>query len=139
VVRLHSEKGIKQMAAVGGSIESVSIRGRTFPVAADADANRKLGGFETEVQANGDGTARKILTRVPWQIDGLQLEIDDDRGDQEFLQAVANEKDFVAVAITFASGITYQGRGTITAELQFSSQNATAGVTLMGPGEMTKQ
>ena len=47
------------MPAVGGSIESVTLNGRPFPVAADAEAQRKLGGWENEVQANGDGfTAR---------------------------------------------------------------------------------
>ena len=33
------------MAAVGGSIESVELEGRGFPVASDAEAQRKLGGF----------------------------------------------------------------------------------------------
>jgi hypothetical protein len=73
------------MGAVGGSIESVSLNGRNFAVAADAEAQRKLGGFENEVMANGDGTARLIKTRVPLSLDGLTVEVDDDRGDQEFL------------------------------------------------------
>ena len=127
------------MAAVGGSIEAISIRGRNFPVASDAEANRKLGGFENEVQANGDGTARIVKSRVPWSLDGVTVEIDDDRADQEFLQEIADAKDFVPVSITLASGHTYQGRGTITGEIQASSQNATAGISLMGPGEMTQQ
>jgi hypothetical protein len=127
------------MAAVGGSIESIDIRGRLFPVAADADANRKLGGFESEVQANGDGTARKIMTRVPWMLDGLTVEVDDNRADHEFLQEVANETDFVAMGITFASGATWQGRGTISGELQYSSQNATCELSLSGPGDLTQQ
>jgi hypothetical protein len=33
------------MTAVGGSIESVSLQGRTFAVAADAESQRKLGGW----------------------------------------------------------------------------------------------
>lgn len=127
------------MAAIGGSIESVSISGRIFPVAADADSNRKLGGFEAEVQANGDGTARKILTRVPWQIDGLSLEIDDTRGDHDFLQGIINGKEFVPITVTYASAYTYMGTGTVAGELQASSQNATAAVTLSGPGELTLQ
>lgn len=127
------------MSAIGGSIESVSIDGRLFSVAADADVTRKLGGFEAEVQANGDGTARKILTRVPWTIDGLTLVIDDDRGDHEFLQEVITRKEYVAIVVTFASSATYQGRGTVAGELGTSSQNATGGVTLSGPGGLTKQ
>jgi len=127
------------MPATGGSIESVTLDGRIFPVAADAETQRKLGGFENEVQSNGNGTARIIKTRVPLAIDGLTIEVDDDRGDHEFLQALSNRNDFFPVAITYASGATYQGRAIITGDLQVSSQNATAAVSLTGPGVLTKQ
>jgi hypothetical protein len=125
--------------AVGGSIESVTLDGREFPVAADAEAQRKLGGFENEVQANGNGTARLIKTRVPLGIDGLTVEVDDDRGDQEFIQDLANRNDFFPVAITYASGNTYQGTAQIVGENPASSQNATQAISLMGPGILTKQ
>jgi osmotically-inducible protein OsmY len=127
------------MAAVGGSIEAVSLAGRIFGVAADAEAQRKLGGFENEVQANGDGTARIIKTRVPLSIDGLTVTVDDTRGDHEYLQELSNRKDYFAISITYASGTTYQGTAIITGELQASSQAATAAVSLMGPGVLTKQ
>lgn len=127
------------MAAVGGSIESITLDGRNFAVAADAEAQRKLGGFENEVQANGDGTARLIKTRVPLSIDGLTVEIDDDRADQEFLQELSNRNDFFPVVISYASGNDYQGTAQIVGETQSSSQNATAAVSLMGPGVLTKQ
>lgn len=127
------------MAAVGGSIESITLDGRGFAVAADAEAQRKLGGFENEVQANGDGTARLIKTRVPLSIDGLTVEIDDDRADQEFLQELSNRNDFFPVVISYASGNDYQGTAQIVGETQTSSQNATAAVSLMGPGVLTKQ
>lgn len=125
--------------AVGGSIESVTLEGRVFAVAHDAEAQRKLGGFENEVRANGNSTARLIKTRVPLAIDGLTLEIDDDRGDHEFLQELADRTDFFPVVITYASGVSYQGRAQITGEMQGSSQNATAAVSLMGPGVLTRQ
>lgn len=127
------------MAATGGSIEEVTLSGRSFAVAADAEAQRKLGGFENEVMANGNGTARLIKTRVPLSIDGLTIEIDDDRGDQEFLQELANRNDFYPIAITYASGITYQGTAQIVGENPASSQSATAAISLMGPGVLTKQ
>ena len=127
------------MAATGGSIEEVTLSGRSFAVAADAEAQRKLGGFENEVMANGNGTARLIKTRVPLSIDGLTIEIDDDRGDQEFLQELANRNDFYPIAITYASGITYQGTVQIVGENPASSQSATAAISLMGPGVLTKQ
>lgn len=125
--------------AVGGSIESVTLDGREFPVATDAEAQRKLGGFENEVQANGNGTARLIKTRVPLSIDGLTVEVDDDRGDQEFIQGLADRNDFWPLAITYASGNTYQGTAQIVGENPASSQSATQAISLMGPGVLTKQ
>lgn len=127
------------MAAVGGSIESISMGGRLFAVPGDVEAQRKLGGFENEVQANGDGSARLIKTRVPLSIDGLTVETDDDRGDQEFLQDLANSNDYFVIVITYASGADYQGQAQIVGDLQASSQNATTSVSLMGPGRLTKQ
>jgi len=127
------------MASVAGSIESISIRGRLFPVAADADSNMKLGGFEAELEANGDGTVRKVQTRVPWMLDGLTISVDHDREDLQFLQARSDEPGFEAITITFADGSTYQGDGTVSGEFQFSSQASTAAVTLSGPGVLTLQ
>lgn len=127
------------MPAVGGSIESVTLDGRIFGVAADAEAQRKLGGFENEVQANGNGTARLVKTRVTWSLDGLSLEIDDDRGDHEFLQSLSDRNDFFPVLVTLASGADYQGTGQIVGEMQASSQSATGAVSLMGPGVLTRQ
>lgn len=127
------------MAAVGGSIESLTMDGRNFPVAADAEAQRKLGGFENEVMMNGNGTARLIKTRVPLSIDGLTLENDDSRGDQEFIQELANRNAFFPIVITYASGVSYQALAQITGEIQSSSNNATTSVSLMGPGSLTRQ
>ncbi|MCP4209822.1 MAG: hypothetical protein GY767_22665 [Shimia sp.] len=124
---------------IGGSIESVSISGRIFAAAADADSNRKLGGFENEVQPNGDGTSRVIKTRATWKVDGLTLSIDDDRGDHEFLQDLADSAKHHVVSITYASGAVYQGQGTIVGEMQVSNQSTTAAVTLAGGGKLTKQ
>jgi len=125
--------------ATGGSIESVTIDGRNFGVAADAEVQRKLGGFENEIMANGNGTARTIKTRVPWMLSGLAVEVDDDRGDHEFLQALADRTDFYPVAVTYASGAVYQGRGQISGELQFSNNSATATFDMGGPQQLTPQ
>ena len=127
------------MSAIGGSIESLTLNGRIYPVAADADASRKLGGWELEVRANGNGSARIIKTRTPLSLDGVIVEIDDGRGDQEFLKGLTRLSDFFPVGITYASGITYQGRAQLVGEYAASSQSATAPVSLMGPGELTKQ
>lgn len=125
--------------STGGSIESISIRGRLFAVASDADAQVKLGGFENEKQSNGDGSARTVKTRVPWSITGLQVDINEAKGDHEFLQEIQDSLDDVSVTVTYANGTTRQGTGTITDEVQYSTQNATATVSLGGGGKLTQQ
>lgn len=127
------------MAAIGGSVESVTIDGREFPVTFDADINRKLGGSENEVQPNGNGTGRIIKSRVAPSLSGVVVECDDSRGDNEFLQNISDNNKFVAIAITYASGITYQGSATITGELQYSNQGATCAFDMMGEGKFTPQ
>lgn len=127
------------MPVIGGSIESISLSGRNFAVAADAEGQRKLGGFQNEVQPNGDGTARIVKTREPWGLEGLTVAIDDSRADQEFLQDLADGNSFFSVAITLASGVVYQGDGQITGDMQYGTQNATASLSLMGQGKLTAQ
>ena len=125
------------MPAVGGSIQEISIRGRIFPVAADADNNRKIGGFENENSSNGDGSDRLIKTRVPWILGGLTVVLY--RDDHKFLQDIADANTYEVITITYVSGATWQGDGTITDSLEFSSQNSTAELTLGGPDKLTKQ
>ena len=125
--------------SIGGSIESISINGRGFAVAADADANRDLGGFTSEQQSNGDGTTRDIKTRKPWMIDGLNVSIDDFRRDQEFLQENSDGSANGVIDITFANGAVYSGTGKVSGDLKASSQSATMPITLSGPGKLEQQ
>jgi len=127
------------MPAIAGSMESITIDGRSFAVTADADTARKLGGFENEVLSNGDGTARTVKTRVPWSLTGVVIEIDDTAGDQEFLQALQNSNRNVPITGTYVSGVTYQGTGQIVGEVVFNNQSSTASLDLSGSGEMTPQ
>lgn len=127
------------MGATGGSIESVSFAGREFAVAGDADANLDLGGFSNAQEANGNATTRLIKTRKVWVVDGLSLTIDDDNGDLEFLQDTADLKDNQVCTFTLVSGVTYQGEGQVTGDLQKSTQSTTATVSFSGPGKLTKQ
>lgn len=126
-------------APIGGSIESVSIDNQLYAVAADADATMSLGGFSNEVQPNGNGTARIIKTRVPWSLTGLSLAIDDDANNQEALQIIADGNIYVPITIRMASGVTYQGSGTITDNIERSTQSATVTVSLSGQGSLSQQ
>lgn len=130
--------------AIGGSMKAVSIKGRDFPVAADADGERDLGGYTNEVQSNGNLTVRVIKLAKPWNMGGLALSTDDTRGDHEFLQGIADGKDagedgLYDCTFTGVDNITYQGRGTIVGDLKKSTKNATTEVALSGSDTLTKQ
>lgn len=126
--------------AIGGSIEAVNLGGREFPVAADSDSQRKLGGFDNEIEANGNSaSARIIKTRTTWMLSDIAVEIDDARGDQEYIEELKNSNAFFTVGITYVSGETYQGTGQVVGEFQSSSQSVTAPLSLAGPGLLTKQ
>jgi hypothetical protein len=127
------------MAAIGGSILEVSLAGRIFAVAADAGAERDLGGWTNETPANGNGTSRLVKTARSWIISGVELQADDSQGDQEYVQELANSTDFFAISVTFASGITYQGSGQLVEEAKAASQTATMVVTLAGTGTLSAQ
>lgn len=125
----------------GGSLQEVSIAGRIFSVAADSETSRKLGGFETEVQMNGDASSRNVQTRVAWTTGALTLSCDETRADQDFLQDCADgvgaDKDgYFTVTVTDAANFTRRGRGRPTGEITFNSMNSTVSLTLSGPGKL---
>jgi len=127
------------MTAIGGSVESVTLAGREFPVTADADIGRKIGGFENESQPNGDGSARLIKNRVTPKLGSVVVECDDARGDLEFLQDLADGTEFFSTAITYADGGVWQGDMQITGELQHSNSAGTASFDMDGRGKLTRQ
>lgn len=127
------------MTAIGGSIESVSIAGREFSVTADADVTRRLGGKQNTVSMNGDGTASVIQTPTSWALTGLVVRVDDTRGDHEYLQDLADSGELVAIGATYASGVTWQGRGTIVDELGVNNQSTSATISMNGQGKLTPQ
>ena len=132
--------------STGGAIREISIAGRIFAVPADNDVTKRLGGRQVEFQPNGDGiSGRYIETPTGWTLDGVQVSIDENKGDGDFLKGIqggtnpTKRDDAYDVTITEASGHTRQGRGRITGELNFSTQNATATFTMMGPGSLALQ
>ena len=126
-------------SAIGGSIESMSIKNRLFSVASDADVSRSLGGFNNEVQMNGDGTGRMVKSVVSWMLDGVQVECNNLNSDLEFLQQIADENEFVPFVITYVDGTSYQGTGMLEGELNASSQTATATISIRGVGKLEQQ
>lgn len=127
------------MASVGGSIKEITIDGRPFAVAADADVKLKLGGKKVEVQANGNGTARALGTVEPWSLSDIDIAVDHDKGDADFLQANADAMEFVTCTIELIDGTVFQGSGLVADDHDYSTAKATTGLTLMGQDKLTAQ
>lgn len=127
------------MTALGGSIAEVAIDGRNFAVAADADVALTLGGKKVTVNPNGNGTARYTAEVTAWGLKGIDLAIDNDQDDLGFLQRNADAMTPVNCTITLVDGTVYQGKGIVADEHDYSTAKATAGLTLMGEGQLTKQ
>ncbi len=127
------------MASIGGPVQECSIKGRLFSPAADGEVSIKSGGFENAVEPNGDATVRIVKSRVPWMAKGLNLAIDHNRADMEFLQGIADGMEQVTIAITLVDGTVFQGKGTINGELDLNTAKATCPVELSGGGKMEQQ
>ena len=122
------------MPGIGGPIQEINYAGRLFNVAADSDPTTKLGGLEADVQPNGNKTARLVMSASAWALSGVNVEIDHDREDLEFLQGRSDSKIFDEFSVTYCSGAVYAGRGHITGEVAASTLAATASINFMGPG-----
>lgn len=127
------------MGAVGGSIASMSMRGRTFKVTSDADASVKMGGFESEQQPNGDSSTREVKKRVTWMVSGLVIEINPLLQDQEFVQEIVDNNENVDITITLTNNQVLQASGKPVGEVAYSTMNSSASISVAGPGKLTQQ
>ena len=102
--------------------------------------NRDLALFVEQLLFEGE-RGRGGITQAPDFVSQADQEqaSNDDRDDHTFLQDIADANTYEVITITYVSGATWQGDGTITDSLEFSSQNSTAELTLGGPDKLTKQ
>jgi len=123
-----------------GSLVEITIDGRSFKAAADADGSTKFGGYSNEFQPNGDGeTGRLIQTRTGWALSGVAVAMDDDNGDLEFVETVKAGGRFVPIKAVYSDGNVRAGRGNITGDVEVSSMSGTADLTFEGPGTFQLQ
>ena len=127
------------MAATGGSLESLNIHGRNFSVAGDAAASRMIGGGSNEVQINGNGSVRLVTTRTAWKITGIEVSVDNDNEDQEYIQGVIDSKVLGVMNLVHAGGTTYTGTGTVTGDFEVDTQKTTATIEISGSNKLVKQ
>jgi hypothetical protein len=118
--------------AGGGPIESITIKGRRFPVDAESDMDLNLGGYTNEVKPNGDGSSRLVKARRLAKLSGGSLSVDNDRGDNEFLQIVADDTDLVDVDVTLVDGTVYSGNMQISGDFTYKTMDSICEIELVG-------
>jgi hypothetical protein len=118
--------------AIHGAIRDMSVNGRNYKVAHDGSGNKNLGGKTNEIQMNGDGTYRTIQTLMPGSFTDVQVEIDDGRGDHEFLKTIADAGAAVPVVITYADNTSYSGDVVLVAEINPDQNTGLASLSFSG-------
>ncbi len=122
--------------AGGGDLTSVFIKrpdGKTrkFPVASGGDSNRIIGGIRTEeVESNGDGSVRDIMSSRPGERE-VVLDVKDLNADHEWL-VEASRQDFATVSYTSVKGTVWTHKAKPTGDMARSEKNGTVTVTFKG-------
>lgn len=126
--------------ATGGPIKQLSVDGRIYTTAGDADSPRDLGGMTNAYSPNGDGKTG-VWTQTPhgWRVENVVIACEANRNDQRELQRVANSGENVPINFTYMDNSTYGGKGNIEGEIKWSNNSARATATFVGPGELRKQ
>ncbi len=124
--------------AIGGAPKLVNIDGRAFRCTGGSDFKRTQGGFKKEHSPNGDGlTVTTKLVPVEWKFEGIELIIDGENGDKEFLDQVRDSPRDVPINVLMPDDTLSIATGTIVGDFSDSSQSSSAAVTFSGGGKYT--
>jgi hypothetical protein len=99
-----------------GPAESLIIAGRRFVCNADDDVNIRLPGFTNEVKMHGDGSAHSSKSRKAGRISSLNLYVNNEENDLEYLQEQMDKHEFLDISLTMCDGTVYAGSMVIVGE-----------------------
>lgn len=115
-----------------GAFESIVIGGRRFTCKADDSPEILYPGFTNESMVQGDGSVRYKKTRITGHINGISVDIDDTRNDQEFLKKLQDGVANVPVTATMVDGTVITGECQIIDELARKGDENTIELNLEG-------
>lgn len=117
----------------GGDIRQFKIKGREFEPAPEASFELMPSGYDNAYTATGNGKAVGVQRRVLGGIDGIEVSIDNGRGDLEYLTELKNAGELVPVNLTLADGSAWTGSMGIEGEFRFNTGEGRASFALRGP------
>lgn len=118
--------------AKGGPIESININGRRFAVDGEVDMALVLAGYINEVKPNGDRTVRLVKSVKTGKFNTIPIVIDNDRGDEEFIQSVMDNLSLVNISVTDVNGDVWSGLGQIVEDPETSIKEGTKEISVHG-------
>ena len=118
-----------------GCIQSIVINGRRFTCDAEDTCEITYDGFNNEVKPNGDGTNRIVKSRHAGAIEGLNITLNSENDDMEFLKECQDSMDFFDVSATLVDGTVIGGSMQLTDAVKADMKEGTAGITLNGSCE----
>lgn len=123
--------------AIHGAMRSLTIKGRGFKVAHDGSGNKVMGGRNNEISMNIDGSFRVKQSIIPGSFSDIQVEADASKGDQEYLQGLADDGLPIPVVATYASNVSYTGDVVIAGEVSKDENTGLVSLSCQG-GPLTK-
>jgi len=111
---------------------------RSFEIKADASPTLDLGGYSTERDITGVGSAIVKRTRKLWQVESVDVFVDIDGGDLEFLQQTQESNKEAVITYQHDDGYVYTGSGGISGDIKYNTTDKTVSLSLSGGGRLTK-
>ena len=115
-----------------------NVGDRRFAVKGGEDINFEKGGFNAETKVNGNGSAVDVLTRVKWKLDGLQVAIDVQAGDLEYITDVSGDALTTKFTWEHINGYVYSMTGRPNGEIKLNATSSYLPLTLAGGGTPKK-
>lgn len=106
--------------------------GREFDVVGETDFEVMLPGAVNEFKASGNGRMHGTQKRQLGGIDGVEVYIDNARGDAEFLAAKQLAGNAEPTNMTLADGTAWAGALAIEGELKYKTGGGSAAFALRG-------
>jgi hypothetical protein len=120
---------------ISGPIESVIIAGRRFECDAEAECTIILSGLKNEVKFAGSGKKRIVRSFTNGSFKGVEVVINHENKDLEYMRNLQSKSDFFDVTITFCDGTVYAGSVQFVDDIEESTKEGTAGISLEGDFE----
>ena len=116
----------------GGDIRQLKIKGREFEPAPEAALEFMAAGFTNEHKVSGNGVMSAIQKRNLGTVDGMEVIIDNSRGDFEYLADLQKNGNAFPFTANLADGTTWSGTMAIEGELKYKTDTGTAYFGLKG-------